>query len=105
MGTRLLQLKLCGSSPALMERCCCLTCMCHRTAAPPISFPDSDAGLPNQYAKLLFNMSSTLPEHMRSYAQQQGVAVSEGTRGFVFNADMTSIVQFLDIGTRASDLR
>jgi hypothetical protein len=71
----------------------------------PISFPDSDAGLPDRYAKLLFNMSSTLPEHMRNYAQQQGVAVSEGTRGFVFNADMTSIVQFLDIGTRASELR
>jgi hypothetical protein len=71
----------------------------------PISFPDNDAGLPNQYAKLLFNMSSGLPDHMRSYAQQQGIAVSEGTRGFVFNADVTSIVQFLDIGTRASELR
>lgn len=74
-------------------------------SSSPISFPDSDARLPNQYAKLLFNMSSTLPDHMRSYAQQQGVTVSEATRGFVFNADMTSIVQFLDIGTRASDLR
>lgn len=71
----------------------------------PISFPDSDASLPNQHAKLLFNMSSTLPGHMRSYAEQQGIAVSEGTRGFVFNAGITSIVQFLDIGTRASDLR
>jgi hypothetical protein len=74
-------------------------------SSQPISFPDSDAGLPNQYARLLFNMSSTLPDHMRTYAQQQGIAVSEKTRGFVFNADMTSIVQFLDIGTRASDLR
>jgi hypothetical protein len=71
----------------------------------PISFPDSDAGLPNQYARSLFGMSSNLPDHMRTYAQQQGVAVSDGTRGFVFNADITSIVQFLDIGTRASDLR
>ena len=71
----------------------------------PISFPDDDASLPNQYAKLLFNMSSTLPDHMRSYAAQQGIAVSEGTRGFVFNAGITSIVQFLDISTRASDLR
>lgn len=74
-------------------------------SSQPISFPDSDAALPNQYAQLLFNMSSTLPEHMRTYAQQQGIAVSEATRGFVFNADITSIVQFLDIGTRASDLR
>jgi hypothetical protein len=74
-------------------------------AAEPISFPDNDAALPNQYARTLFNLSSTLPDHMRTYAQQQGFTVSDGTRGFVFNADMTSIVQFLDIGTRASDLR
>jgi hypothetical protein len=71
----------------------------------PVTFPDSDSSLPNTYAKILFNMSSPLPEHMRAYAQQQGHAVSESTRGFVFNADIASIVQFLDIGTRASDLR
>jgi hypothetical protein len=74
-------------------------------SSAPISFPDNEASLPNQYARLLFNMSSALPDHMRTYAQQLGIAVSDGTRGFVFNADMTSIVQFLDIGTRASDLR
>jgi len=73
--------------------------------SPPIIFPDSDVALPNQYARQLFNISSTLPDQMRTYAQQQGIAVSDGTRGFVFNADITSIVQFLDIGTRASDLR
>ena len=71
----------------------------------PIIFPDNDAALPNQYARTLFNMSSILPDQMRTYAQQQGIAVSEATRGFVFNADITSIVQFLDIGTRTSDLR
>jgi hypothetical protein len=74
-------------------------------SSSPISFPDNDAALPNQYARALFNMSSALPDHMRTYAQQLGFAVSDGTRGFVFNADMTSIVQFLNIGTRASDLR
>ena len=71
----------------------------------PIIFPDNDAAMPNQYARTLFNMSSILPDQMRAYAQQLGIAVSEGTRGFVFNADITSIVQFLDIGTRTSDLR
>jgi hypothetical protein len=74
-------------------------------ASPAISFPDSEALLPNQYAKLLFSVSSVLPTHMRTYALQQGFPVSPDTRGFVFNADVTSIVQFLDIGTRASDLR
>jgi hypothetical protein len=71
----------------------------------PVSFPDNDATLPNQFARTLFSMSSLLPDHMRTYAGQQAVAVSDSTRGFVFNADMTSIVQFLDIGTRTSDLR
>lgn len=74
-------------------------------SSPPISFPDHDAVLPNQFARTLFSMSSALPDHMRTYAQQQGVAVSGTSRGFVFNADMTSVVQFLDIGTRTSDLR
>lgn len=70
-----------------------------------ISFPDTEAALVNQYAKALFNLSSTLPTGMRTYTEQQGIPVSEGSRGFVFNADVTSIIQFLDIGTRASDLR
>lgn len=74
-------------------------------AATPIVFPDNDLALPNAYAKNLFSISSILPSGMRSYAQQQGLPASEGSRGFVFNADMSSVVQFLDIGTRASDLR
>jgi hypothetical protein len=31
--------------------------------------------------------------------------VTEGSRGFVFNADLVQLVQFLDLGTRASNLR
>ena len=69
---------------------------------PAISFPDNDTMLPNQYAKLLFGLSSVLPDGMRTYIQQQGFPISDGTRGFVFNADMTSIVQFLDIGSNHS---
>ncbi len=74
--------------------------------ASPIIFPDNDIALPDAYAKNLYSISSNLPLHMSRYATQQlGVATSDGTRGFVFNADVASIVQFLDIGTRASDLR
>ncbi|HZO89374.1 MAG TPA: vWA domain-containing protein [Chthonomonadaceae bacterium] len=73
--------------------------------AAPIEFPDSEAGLPDKYAQLLFRMSSPLPEYMRGIAQQEGFAVSENTRGFVFNADMVSVIRFLDIGTRPSNLR
>ncbi|MFB7904946.1 vWA domain-containing protein [Kitasatospora sp. NPDC056076] len=71
----------------------------------PVTFPDTDAALPDQHSRLLFTMSSVLPSHMRSYAASQGYQVSEATRGFVYNADITSVVQFLDIGTRATELR
>jgi hypothetical protein len=71
----------------------------------PMEFPDSDLSLADQHAKLLFALSSPLPAHMRSYAGSQGKPVSEATRGFVYNADISAVVQFLDIGTRASDLR
>ena len=73
--------------------------------APAVTFPDSATSLPNKYAETLFHMSSQLPSHMLSYAGQLGFPTSEGTTGFVFNADATAIVQFLEIGTRATDLR
>ncbi len=73
--------------------------------AMPIEFPDSETGLPDQYAHLLFRISSPLPDYMRSIAQQEGIAVSDGTRGFVFNGNMVSVIKFLDIGTRPSNLR
>jgi hypothetical protein len=74
-------------------------------SATPIIFPSSEVSLPNDYARGLFNMSSVLPAGMQRYAQQQGLSAAEGSRGFVFNADVSAVVQFLDIGTRASDLR
>jgi hypothetical protein len=36
---------------------------------------------------------------MYSLARERGHDVNEGARGFVFNADMVSVVQFLQIGT------
>ncbi len=68
-------------------------------------FPASESELPDQYAKQLYEMSSLLPEHIRSAAQQEGFAVGDESRGFVFNADIVSVIRFLDIGTRPSNLR
>jgi hypothetical protein len=73
--------------------------------ARPIEFPDTTANLPDQYAKQMFDLSSPLTPTMRTIAQQEGYMVSEGSRGFVFNADMVSVIKFLDIGTRPSNLR
>ena len=71
----------------------------------PVEYPDTDSGLPDQYAKLLFNISSALPNHMQNIARQEGLKVTDGSRGFVFNADIVSLIRFLDIGTRPSNLR
>ncbi|MEV8437434.1 vWA domain-containing protein [Actinosynnema sp. NPDC051121] len=75
------------------------------TNTAPVTFPDTDVALPDAYARTLFGMSSLLPPHMRFYALQQGLPVEDLARGFVYNADVISLVQFLDIGTRATDLR
>ena len=69
-------------------------------ATMPIQFPDSEEGLPDELAVRLFRMSSFLPEASRALAASLDLPVSPESRGFVFNADMTSLVQFLDIGTR-----
>jgi len=71
----------------------------------PIEFPDSEAGLPDQYAKRLSQMSSILPNSIKETASQEGFRVSTKSRGFVFNADMAALINFLDIGTRPSNLR
>jgi len=68
----------------------------------PILFPTSDAGLPDDYARVLFRMSSTLPAPMIQQARLLEESVADGARGFAFNADLVSVILFLDIGTRPS---
>ncbi|QSR89357.1 VWA domain-containing protein [Methylacidiphilum caldifontis] len=75
------------------------------SGANPIEFPASEMGLPDAYAKLLFRMSSQLPAHLIRYAQERGYTVGTESRGFMFNGDIVQIVEFFDIGTRASQLR
>jgi hypothetical protein len=65
----------------------------------PVFFPESASVLTDDYARTLFDMSSPLPVFMRSLAAAQGLVANEGARGFVFNADMVSVVAFLRIGT------
>jgi len=71
----------------------------------PILFPESQETLPDDHARLLFSMSSHLPEFLRTFVQQEGIDVSENTRGFAFQADLVTLIKFLDIGTRPSNLR
>lgn len=73
--------------------------------ATPITFPDSEASLPDQFARLLFSMSSPLPGPVSAAARNEGYRVTDGTRGFGFNANLVEAIRFLDIGTRVSTLR
>jgi hypothetical protein len=74
-------------------------------SATPIIFPASAANLPDQFARLLFEMSSPLPSNIRREASSEGYAVTDGSRGFAFNADLVETVRFIDIGTRVGALR
>jgi hypothetical protein len=70
--------------------------------ARPIEFPSQESELPDPDALILFKMSSILPPKLRDAALGEGFRVNENTRGFVFNADLVSVIRFLDIGTRAA---
>jgi hypothetical protein len=73
-------------------------------AADTMHFPATEAGLNDEYARTLFDMSSPLPKFMRDLATQQGLPAVEGARGFVFNADIVSVIAFLQIGTATHHL-
>lgn len=75
------------------------------TAGHPISFPSGESGLPDAFAKLLFRMSSSLPDHLIKVAQEKAHKVSYESRGYIFNAEAGEMVDFFDIGTRPSQLR
>lgn len=79
---------------------------CHLSSkhGPKVLFPSSEEGLPDEFARRLFAMSSPLPEGLLAVAQREGFGVEEHARGFVFNGDLVDVIRFLDIGTRV-DLR
>jgi hypothetical protein len=74
---------------------------CHVSAsrAHKVEYPSKESVLSDGFARTLFRISSALPENFLGAAQQLGVQVAEGSRGFVFNADPSSVVQFYEIGT------
>lgn len=66
----------------------------------PICYPSDESSLTNNCAKLLFRMSSELPPGMWEAANAQGYSLKPHAKGVVINADPSSLIRFLDIGTR-----
>jgi hypothetical protein len=64
-----------------------------------IEYPTEESSLADGFARSLFGISSRLPSNFLAAAAQLGVNAVEGSRGFVFNGDPSSIVQFYEIGT------
>ncbi|MDB6055879.1 MAG: von Willebrand factor type [Verrucomicrobiales bacterium] len=71
----------------------------------PIVFPDHDGELPDSFSRTLYEASSTLPDSLRELARAENFQLGNGAKGFAFNADLVELIRFLDIGTRASNLR
>jgi hypothetical protein len=44
-----------------------------------------------------------LPPQMLRQSRLQNSTLDDGARGFAFNADLASVVMFLDIGTRVGN--
>jgi len=81
---------------------------CHlsMTPADKILFPSNGELLPDDLARVLFKMSSILPGPIFDRAVMEGFSLEPNARGFVFNADLIGLLQFLDMGTRiAKNLR
>jgi hypothetical protein len=70
-----------------------------------VIFPSSETSLPDTYSRLLFRMSSSFPGHLIKAAQDKGYNVTSEARFFGYKAGYEGIVDFFDIGTRASNLR
>ena len=77
---------------------------CHISQNPGMSvtFPsDSQAAGLTGLARELYELSTPLPDPMRRQAQAKGYQLETGARGYVYNADLVTMIDFLDIGTRA----
>lgn len=74
---------------------------CHVSARreQKVEYPATADALPDEFARTLFEVSSKLPENFLNAARQLGVGVTDESRGFIFNADPSSVVQFYEIGT------
>jgi hypothetical protein len=76
----------------------------HLSSKPtrPVEYPSQESELVDPEALILFRMSSVLPPKLCEAAKADGFRVDDKSRGFVFNADLVSVIRFLDIGTRAA---
>mgnify|MGYP001083730834 CR=1 FL=1 len=76
----------------------------HISALPgqEIWFPDNESVLPDEYARLMFRMSSVMPGPLLAAARKMlpKQQIGELARGFIYQGGLESVIRFFDIGTR-----
>jgi len=65
-----------------------------------VLYAESEAALPDQFGQTLFRMSSLMPPQFQELAGSRGLKISSRSRGIAFNADLVTVIEFLDIGTK-----
>jgi hypothetical protein len=68
----------------------------------PIKFPNMEKQVTDGFGKILYRMSSILPPAVAGAARERGYQVDDEARGFFFNVEPIEVVEFFEIGTRAS---
>lgn len=64
-----------------------------------VILPSSNSQLSNSYAKLLFEMSSVIPDSLINTAKESGLPAETNGRGFIFNADTDNLIKLLTFGS------
>jgi hypothetical protein len=71
-----------------------------------VLFPVSEADLPaDEYAHLLFRMTSPLPDALRRAAEVKQLPCPPGARGMAFNADSVQMLMLIQAGTPVELIR
>ena len=78
---------------------------CHisETEGNTIKFPKDEQDVKDdKNAKIMFHMSSPLPETFIAIAREEFNDIPENARGYVYNGDLDDLIKLLDIGTRVA---
>ncbi len=73
---------------------------CHiGTVGAEIKLPASDKGLPDANARLLYEISSVIPEPLLPLAENAGFTPQPGARGLMVNASPETLIKLLAFGS------
>ena len=79
-----------------------VNCHISSSKAEGVLFPTDGEQLPDQFAKDLFEMSSEMPDALRTTAEVKQVSAPMGCKMMAFNADSVALLKLLSVGTMST---